>query len=246
MLKTALVLHGWPQLNNNQHFLVKWLKENGYRVIIPDLYKVKSDWTLDTLINYIISEIDGDEPDIIIGISMGGLILPHVAIKYPDSKLIFIATGLFFKPKHGLVRAGMIAADIKPIRKMFTRLSESISKELLEKLLRTFNPYNGDVAGKIVYEDDLQLNLNAIKDHSVYTHLKLLDLIKKIDNTEILKKLKNKSLILVGSKDMLMPKELGEYMHKTLLNSKLIINDGEHFNVIGEKDLPEVSKFLNV
>lgn len=43
-----------------------------------------------------------------------------------------------------------------------------------------------------------------------------------------------------------MPAERGKLLHKLLENSELIINDGEHFNVFGEKDLPKVDQFLGL
>ena len=66
------------------------------------------------------------------------------------------------------------------------------------------------------------------------------------DNTELLKKIKNRTIIFNGEKDLFMPAERGLLLHRLLVNSELVINDGEHFNVFGEKDLPRVDQFLGL
>lgn len=48
-MKTVLVLHGWPEHRLGDYFLVRWLKEKGYKVLAPDLFRHKlipevADW----------------------------------------------------------------------------------------------------------------------------------------------------------------------------------------------------------
>ena len=49
--------------------------------------------------NKIQCELNGTVPDVIVGISMGGLIAPHLAKDYPTTKLIMIASGPKLKTK---------------------------------------------------------------------------------------------------------------------------------------------------
>ena len=93
MSKIALVLHGWPQTKLNQYFLVKFLEDKDYEVVIPNLYLIEESWDIGEISDEISDEIKGRCPDLIVGISMGGLILPHIAKRCPKSKLIFIASG---------------------------------------------------------------------------------------------------------------------------------------------------------
>lgn len=244
MSKTALVLHGWPQKEINQHFFVKFLKEQGYKVVVPDLFLIQKDWDTIKVAEYITKEIGGEYPDIIIGISMGGLILPHVAIRYPRSKLIFISTSVKLNPNLFFTKLGVVILKIKILRNLFINIGDNISIPVLEFLYRLFNPFTGEKKDRILYEEDLKMNLRVIKEHSFTKHFTLLDMICSVDNTKILRKVNNKSLIYNGEKDKLMGKEGGILMHKLIKNSNLILNNGEHFNVFGKKDLEEVNKFL--
>ncbi|HLE48930.1 MAG TPA: alpha/beta fold hydrolase [Patescibacteria group bacterium] len=243
MAKTALILHGWPQTELNQHFLIKFLKKEGYDVLTPSLYFNLKDLNIKNSTNVIINGLEGKKPDLIIGISMGGLILPRVAVKYPNAKLIFIASGVHFKPNLLLANLGIMVFRVKLFRKVLIRIGDNIPIEILEKLYRIFNPYTGD-KDREIYEEDLKLNLIEMKKHPFEKHLALLDLIENIDNREILPNIKNRSLIFNGKNDLLMPRKGGEHLRELLENSKFIVNEGGHFCVFNKKDLSTIKEFL--
>lgn len=70
--KNALFLHGWPQYNIDNHFLVKHLKEIGYEVFTPNLFLTSSNFTIENIQKEIDKEIMGAEIDLMIGFSFGG------------------------------------------------------------------------------------------------------------------------------------------------------------------------------
>jgi hypothetical protein len=50
--------------------------------------------------------------------------------------------------------------------------------------------------------------------------------------------------VFVGESDLMMPKEEGERLNKYLVNSKLVVKNGSHFNVFTKDDLKTVDIFL--
>ncbi len=246
MKKVALILHGWPQTEMNQHFLVKFMKSRGYLVNVPNLYEIEKSWDINQVTDFIIAKLKGATPDLIVGISLGGLILPHIAVRYPNSKLVFIASGVKFNPKFILTKFGITLLKIQLVRKMFVKIGNKIPTAILEFIYRAFNPFKGKLEDKKLYGDDLRCNINAIKDHSFEKHLILLDLITRLDNKSVLSNLRNKALIFTGENDILMPKSCGEEIQKYLSNCELVIKNGSHFNIFGEEDLQKLNEFLHM
>ena len=169
--------------------------------------------------------------------------MPAVAKKYPNSKLIFIAAGPFFKPDSGIFG-------------FFLKISKyKISVLLCEGLLKLPNTlikfvylstylFRGDSSALEIYKKDMDRNLGYIKKIPVKKDIEVLKFVNSIDNSKLLKNLKNQSLIFSSKNDHYIPLYLGKALHKLLKNSELIIKDGEHFNVFEESDLKTVDEFL--
>lgn len=241
--KTALVLHGWPQHKIPNYFLVRHLENKGYSVLVPDLFDQKTDFQITNLKNVVKDCLNSLKPDVIIGISLGGVVLPYIATDFGNSKLIFISTGTKFRPKPKLFN-------------IFIRLSKHRSLQILSGwilklpvsfislLYRTADPFIGPEESRKKYLEDMTTNIRFIKGIPVSKELQIVNFAIKTENSEILKSIDNQSLIFAGEHDLLMPKEEGERLHKLLKNSYLVVNDGEHFDVITDKDLSTVDKFL--
>ena len=73
MQKVALILHGWPQTNMNQHILSKFFRKKGYALLTPNLFD--EDWggSIKDLVESVNRKLDGRNPEVIVGISMGGV-----------------------------------------------------------------------------------------------------------------------------------------------------------------------------
>ncbi len=243
MKKVALILHGWPRKDIKERFLLNFLQKNDYEVFTPNLYVVDKGMKVEGLVRYITSQLKGKKPDLIVGISMGGLILPHIAERYPSAKLIFIATSAFLKPQSRLMKIGFRLLRYKFFRKIVVNFGNLASIRLLMFLHKVLSP-SARGRGRDTSIKDLRNNLKEIKCRSFTKHLALYDLICRIDNTDILKKLKNTSLIFNGSDDRIMPLFGGEYISNLLHNCTYIVNKAKHFNVFKKQDLDEVGSFL--
>ena len=243
MSKVTLILHGWPQSDLSEHPLYLHLIKSGYEVLVIDLFNSEIVLTPENVVGKVGFLLKNRNLDAIFGISIGGLLLPHVARRYPQAKLVFIASGSYFRPNVVLFRS---AIDLLQRKKLFTIASFvlHLPNWLIEFIYQKLNPYQGDEQERIEYLKDMIKNIRLIKGIPNQKEWDIVRFVSRVDNTEILKTLKNESLIINGKHDLLMPQEAGELLHKYLVNSKLIITEGEYFNVFGEKNLKQVDEFL--
>jgi len=98
-MKTALVLHGWPEHNLENYFLVKWLEDKEYKVLTPDLFR-----------HGLVPELN-EKIDLIVGISMGGLVLPQVAKKTPEGQAYFYRQRAVSEIRFVFFQSGIVFAE---------------------------------------------------------------------------------------------------------------------------------------
>ena len=244
MQKVALILHGWPQTSMNQHILGKFFKKNKYILLTPNLFD--EDWGKDLkdIVENINTKLGVKNLDVIVGISMGGLVLPSLAEKHPRAKLIFISTAPYFKPDLFIMRVLANLTILSFIQKLFVLIAKISGKSFIEFVYRKLNPFDGNQKHRKAYEEDLKRNLKEISRYPFSKHVQMLALCSKIDNTKILRTLKNKCIIFGGRGDKLMPYALVKELSKLLPNSKLIITSGLHFNSFEKKNLRDLKVYL--
>ena len=80
------MINGLAAPVTGDHFLVKYLRNAGYEVEV-----------IEPALGETIEKVKY-EPQVIIAWSLGGLLAPKLAEKYPRSKLILIATGASVEP----------------------------------------------------------------------------------------------------------------------------------------------------
>lgn len=241
-MKNILILHGWPQFKIRNHFLVKHLLSKKNNVYVPNLFKEDVNFTIDSLKRYVLNVVADNKIDAIIGISLGGLILPHIAVNYPNSKIIFISSGqrLDANSEHFNKYVEFINKTPRFLLEIVLKFPNSV----LEFFYQRANPFNGE---KSTYKDyllDMKKNVRFIKQISIQKEIEIINLVSKIDNSKILRSLKNKALIISGKKDILMSQKLGRKLKDMIKNSKLILTDGSHFNSLNLKDLKYIDNFL--
>jgi pimeloyl-ACP methyl ester carboxylesterase len=243
MAKVALILHGWPQHRAGGHFLSGFFRGKGYRVITPDLFGRSFTFSPGAIHQEIKEELDSQRPEVIVGISLGGLVLPYIAKDYPESKLVFVASGPYLKAKPALLDFFLRANK----HQVVLNLAETVLKSpnwLLALIYKLTNPFNGTLEEREEYEEDMYQNIKFIKGIPVSKELEIARFVVTTDNSGILGSLKNKTLIFNGRRDLFMPAERGQELHKLLEQSRLIINEGEHFNSFTGQDLLAVEDFL--
>ncbi|MBN1169113.1 hypothetical protein JXA63_04450 [Candidatus Woesebacteria bacterium] len=242
-MKNALVLHGWPQYDISDHFLCNYLRKSGYKVFPPNLFSEDFLLTVENILEEVETQMVKEKPDLIIGISMGGLIVPYFAEKYPVSKLVFISSGPKLEARSKGFNLMISVANLLLRVKMFSFLIK-LPDFIFKFFYKLSNPFNGNEDDRGLYEEDAEENISYIKSISLSKEREILNFVLGIDNTDLLVNLENETLIFSGEKDLLMTKGNGVKLHKLLRNSELVVNSGGHFNSFTEKDLLKFDRFI--
>lgn len=242
-MKTVVIFHGFPEaLSKSKSLVFAYFLKNKYRIIMPDLMSKDTVFGQDEIIKSVLVSLKGRKPEVIVGISMGGFLAPFLAKEFPKSKLVLIGTG----PK--------LKTDI-PVYNWLVRLESKDERLLLVKLLKLtprglyrwvyyfFN--KNDLDDKINYRKRADENYDEVfglPDKELREFLKFAG---KVDNTKLLRKLSNKTIIFGGNFDKIMPAELSIKMSKLMKNSKLVISNRLHYDVFIREDYDYLDKFLN-
>jgi len=173
------------------------------------------------------------------------LFAPSIIKDYPEAKLIMIATGPYLKP------------DFKIYNLILRLVKKRKVLETLDKLLKLFPEKSLLFFYKIVNRhhsngpNDKRLSqwcagqdIKAFLKISAGKGREIIDYATNIDNQIILGTIRNKTLILGGENDILMPLALSEKLKDLLIDSSLVVTAGEHFNVFNKEGLLKIEKFL--
>ena len=245
MMKNALILHGWPEHRVDKYFLTEHLRKQGYRVLTPDMFVRGYIFDPKNVVAKVKELLGKEKLDFAVGISLGGLVLPYVALEYPEAKLLFMSTGPYLRadsPFFNFILGLFRNTWILKIMSWVLKLPISI----LAVFYRLGSPFSGTAEELNEYDRDMEHNINLVRGIPVEEEVEIINFVHGADNTVLLKKIKNRTIIFNGEKDLFMPAERGRLLHKLLVNSELVINDGEHFNVFGKKDLLRVNQFLGL
>ena len=241
----SLIIHGYPQPITKDHFLYDFFEQNGWEVLAPYLFTDKFIFTPENVKKYLENELGGRKPDVIVGVSLGGLIAPLIAQSYPDSKLILIATGFHFKPRSKIIEFFYKAMANKKLLGLAHKSIGSMPKQILSSFYAFLSrPYTKDASTREIYRQDSQKNIELILKIPINKDEEIIDSALKIDNRQLLKTIKNKTLIFAGKKDILMPLGLSQELKALLTNSQLIITPGRHFNPITKDNIINLKTFL--
>ena len=244
-MKTALVLHGWPGLSKGDHEIIDHLKNSGYEVIVPELFSDEYFSIPDDIQKQVEKKLKGKSLDLGIGVSLGGLILPYFAERYPGMKMVFIASGPYLNADLKLFNLSLYLARNRYIFALIMMLVYKLPLSLLSFFYSVINPHNGPASLKEEYKKDMLENIEKIRKISKAKQADILHYIAVEDNSNRLGKLKNKSLIISGKNDLLMPKSGAVKLGQLLVNSELLVNDGSHLNVFNKENLDHIDKFIN-
>lgn len=244
MGKCVLILHGFPQPINKSHVGYKYFQERDYDIVKPDLFDEKFDYANGGFVKSIKKELGYRKPDVIAAYSFGGLLAPYIAKEYPNAKLVLIATGPYLNIKPGLFRSVFYLARNKLILRLLN-LYKYLPKNIQTFLYQKIMPYRGKKSDYQVYREDMNDNIKSLVKIPFSKQVDMLNFLNKTDNSDLLKKLTNKTLIFGGTSDILMPKELSEKLHKLIKDSILKVNKGEHFDVFTVSVYEDLDNFLN-
>ena len=240
-MKKILIIHGYPQELSENHPVNVFFTKKGYKIFAPKLFSSELDFNLKNSIQIIKETLGKDKPDLILGFSLGGLILPHIAKDYPKARLIFASTGIGFYPNI-VYRIGITIAAT-PLIYPGLFLLKLIPYSIFYFFYRILNPAGKD-DDKEWYEIDKELNYKSITSIPAKKQMQILRMIREIDNTNILKQIQNKSIVLGGENDKLMPISGSQNIHKLLKHSILVKVKKSHFSVIDIESLEKAYVLL--
>lgn len=241
-MPVSLIIHGYPQPIAKDHLLYDFFEQNNWEVIAPYLFTDEFVLSRENAQKYLEKELGDKKPDVIVGVSLGGLIAPLIAQNYPDSKLVLIATGAYFKPRSKMLWLVLI---IKKFLGFTYKLISLIPKRILFLFYRLVSPLSTkDTSAKEVYNLDAKRNIDFILKIPASKHKEIIDSALKIDNRQLLTTIKNKTLIFTGKNDVLMPLELSRELRTLIAGSRLVITPGQHFNVFTKDNLADLKAFL--
>jgi pimeloyl-ACP methyl ester carboxylesterase len=213
-----LILHGWRSSSDSWIFVQNQISEQGFQVIVPDFPGFgkspapKEPWNVDSYVNWLnnfIIEINKSgsnltEPFFLLGHSFGGRIAIKFAVKYPERiQSLILCSSAGIKPKAGfqqeifyyLARMGNYLFSQKPLRKFKNRARNIFYKAIRRKDYLKANGVMKETIKNILGEDLLGY----------------------------LPRIRNKTLILWGKLDRMVPVEYAYIMKEKIPNSQLII-----------------------
>ncbi len=240
--KIALLIHGWPQPLDKKGDIYQYFVKRGYAVVMPRYFEfIDADTTMEGLAKQIVKELKGREPAAILGHSIGSLVVPYLAKIFPKAKLIFIGGGVRVRPKGTLLRAAMAIGKTPGVFPFMAFLRVLPRKHLIFFWGKTGQLFDG--SKKDLWEAERQINnFLALSGRRV---INIVRLFVKNDNTPVLRKIKNRSIVFAGEADRLMPTERGVEINSLLRNAILVTNGKAHGHIFKKKSWLILDKLLN-
>ncbi|MCK9368439.1 hypothetical protein M0R04_00460 [Candidatus Dojkabacteria bacterium] len=221
MSKNILIVHGF-EIFTNEHPLHRYLSSKGHKIVISNYLGCQKIFNINVTVNSITKQLKF-KPDVIIGISLGGLIIPKLIRFYPNSKYIFIATCPIFNPTSKLLLA------LLKLPKISISIFISFLKLIKLKLYRLLFK---DLSKAINYKLIQALNISYL--------ISLIMYIKTANNIEILNCAKSSLYVIGGKGDEIMPVS----NWNRIGNTKVIQLNAKHHNVINSESLRRIGEII--
>jgi pimeloyl-ACP methyl ester carboxylesterase len=242
--KTVVLIHGFPEPIYKDTPLYRYFDNLGYSIIAPYLFSPKFKLTQTDVTEYVKKELEGRTPDVIVGVSLGGLLAPAVAREYPNARLVLVGTGPYIKIKTGGMNE-LIKIGKTPVFDIVYDLIEHVPTPLYALLYKMFNHPKMTPEEKLKLNEHIVKNWTSVRRVSENEDREVIDFLTSVNNTLLLKSLKNKTLIFAADNDSMMPPNLSRKMNHLIKHSRLVIGTGRiHYTVFDETDYKELGKFL--
>jgi len=235
----VIIVHGWPQPITEKDLIYRYFSQKGYHVCCSYLYKMKGKLSLEKIKRELAELSKGAVPNVIVGVSIGGLLVPHLALDYPEAKLVFVSSGAHLSPKNWFVRYGPGLCRVGLVK-----LARFLNKKLLLKIYKLINPNKVKRRSVGQSGDELFDNLEKVLELPDSRIREIADFVSKIDNSDLLTKIKNKTVIFSGDKDSVMPYKQGKKMSRLIKNSRFFVLKGKHNDLVDEEMLKNLDGFL--
>ncbi len=243
--KISVLLHGYPEPIHKNHPLYQYFEERGYDIISIYLFSLKFELTQEDVKKYLSIKLKGEDPDVIVGVSLGGLIAPYIAKFYPSSKLVLIATGPYIRTKITNLNKFLMKLEnsrfLTPIHWIFLHTPVSLYSFIYKHLNK---PFAKSKEIKIL-ETHINDNWRHLKSIPLSEHREVINFLTSTDNTILLRSLTNKTIIFAGIGDNMMPPDLSLRLKNLVKRSVLVSCDQcIHFDVFSKENYKQLDSFL--
>jgi pimeloyl-ACP methyl ester carboxylesterase len=243
--KIVVLIHGYPEPLYKDHPIYKYFDERGYSIVAPYLFSQNFKLTQEEVKKYIEEKLGGREPDVIVGVSLGGLIAPYLAKDFPKAKLMLVATGPYVKTNITPLNSLIPLAKTLTLPPIYSTIVHTPTW-FYSIIYKLFNSPKLNSQEMEILENHIRQNWNCLTKIPASEDREMIDLLISTDNTLLLHSLKNKTIIFSGSGDIMMPPELSVKMKDLIGGSSLVIsNDRLHFNVFNEENYKQLDDFLS-
>jgi pimeloyl-ACP methyl ester carboxylesterase len=209
---------------------------------MPDLLSKEHVFTIDEIIKDIRLALKREQLNVVVGISMGGLLAPHLAKQFPESKLILIGTAPYFKTNIPIYNF-LVHLEVHDKKLLLVRLLRLTPRWLFRFVYKFFN--KSDTLTNQDYQSRADENYNGAFRVPTNKIREVLELVTKTNNSKVLQEISNKTIIFAGGSDSMMPAQLSGEMNSLIKNSKLIISNRLHYDVFTKADDHYLDEFLN-
>lgn len=242
--KTVLLIHGYPEPIYKDHPLYKYFVDRDYTIVDPYLFSPEFRLTKSETKKYLEEKLSGRKPDVIVGVSMGGLIAPLIAEDYPAAKLVLVATGPYVRTTIGSLNS-LLRWGSTPALDAFYGVIKLIPTWVYSIIYRSFNHSSLSSINKAKLTQHIKENWACVTSIPLQEDREVADLLSSVDNTELLKRLNNKTIIFAAENDLMMPYALSLKL-KELIKDSSLINTGKriHFNIFDESNYASLDNFL--
>ncbi|PIX68337.1 hypothetical protein COU93_00690 [Candidatus Shapirobacteria bacterium CG10_big_fil_rev_8_21_14_0_10_36_6] len=233
-MKRVVIINGVGVGIDSEHFLVKVFVQKEYEVLIINLLD-------DTVV---INNLDIKfVPDVIVGFSLGGMVAIKLIYQYPSAKLVLLATGSRIFPSRHIFRIAYWISQSNFGLKMLMNLVR-FPRNWLLRLNRLFQASDVDLNTKFGADMSALKNIQYFKKISFVKWREVISFINNFDGHDYCLKIINPTLIISGNKDVLMPPKLGRELNLLISNSKFVVSDGLHFDVLSGVGLKALEEFI--
>ncbi|OGM10859.1 hypothetical protein A2W13_00155 [Candidatus Woesebacteria bacterium RBG_16_36_11] len=244
--KIVVLLHGYPEPIHKGHPLYKYFKNNNYEIVSIYLFDPKFKLTQEDVKKFVSIELKGEDPGVIVGVSLGGLIAPYLAKYYPSAKLVLIATGPYIRTKFTNINKYFSKLENSKILIPLHWLLLHTPSSLYSYFYKRLNKSITKTKERKILETHIKGNWKHLKNIPLSEHREVVDFLISTDNTLLLRSLNNKTIIFTGIGDNMMPSELSIIMKNLIKRSEIVSCDQcIHFDVFNKENYKHLDNFLS-
>ena len=183
----------------------------------------------------LLNHLEVNERVHIMGISMGGMVAQHFALKYPESvkTVILMGTAAKMDPEPLIAKYSHFMEDMNLDEGFMERLKLMFSSEFLKRVEQDKRLYE-TLKNKMTLENPTTIQDYHNRGAAIANH----------DTRDALIKIKHPTLILVGSDDKIIPVSESKFLDSNIPNSRLEIIQGYGHGSLLVEDAEKINSLI--